>query len=142
MFENKLFIRNVVLGENVVRIGNAAFKNCQWLSKITFNDKIESIGASAFEECEALKEITIPEKVKEIKERTFFKNLKIQNLFKSNKIPVYMKQELHIISKHYINDERINNIIEVNKKNITKNKNFNEKKKNIKEINQKMRIKK
>ncbi|MBO7406931.1 MAG: leucine-rich repeat domain-containing protein, partial [Clostridia bacterium] len=57
--------KKIVIGKNIVAIGEAAFAGCGNLCEIDLAEVAE-IGARAFERCAALKGITLPKSVKEI----------------------------------------------------------------------------
>lgn len=68
-------IVNVTFGENMLGIGNNAFRNCSNLSSITFNDGIGTIGNYSFAECYNLKAVNIPDnsRIKVIGDHAFYK---------------------------------------------------------------------
>ncbi len=60
-------IQKIEIGNNVSKIGGAAFYKCYSLSSITIpNNSITSIGGSAFSHCYSLHSITIPKSVTSI----------------------------------------------------------------------------
>lgn len=60
LFENNLFVREVVLPESIRKIEKNAFKGCKNLKKVIFKgNRVEEIGMSAFEGCSNLQEICI-----------------------------------------------------------------------------------
>ena len=62
-FEN-LSIRGVKLPENLREIDGGAFQNCHRLTEIQLSDGVESIGEDAFVNCNALVSIDLPAKLK------------------------------------------------------------------------------
>ena len=56
----------LVLGGNVIEIGDSAFEYCSSLTSVTIPEGVTSIGDSAFEQCYSLTSITIPEGVTSI----------------------------------------------------------------------------
>ena len=53
-------ITSVVIPENVLSIGSAAFRGCASLVSITIEEGMKEIGSGAFYECTSLKSISIP----------------------------------------------------------------------------------
>ena len=68
-------LRKVVIGNNVVTIGERAFDRCEKLEEIVFekNSHLTTIGEYAFKECEKMKEITLPKSLKTIVFESVFK---------------------------------------------------------------------
>ena len=61
----------LVIGDNVQKIGNYAFYNCDKLKRISMPDSITVIGTVAFQDCTNLKSIKLSESITEIKLYTF-----------------------------------------------------------------------
>lgn len=59
-FSNSQALKNVVLGKNVSTISKYAFYHCDNIVNIDLGDKVKSIGESAFSGCKALKSIKFP----------------------------------------------------------------------------------
>lgn len=53
-------IAEVIIGNNVTRIGNYAFSNCDDLTTLVLSDNVSSIGSYAFLNCSSLTTVTIP----------------------------------------------------------------------------------
>ncbi len=64
-------IKKITWGKNITSIGKEAFYNCNGLKSIELPESIESIGHSAFQMCYSLKSISIPNSVTEIGEYAF-----------------------------------------------------------------------
>ena len=61
-----------MLGSNpVIKIGNAAFRNCDRLTSLTIPNSVEHIGNQAFYNCSSLSIVTIPDSVKRIGSNAF-----------------------------------------------------------------------
>lgn len=71
LFSDKEHLISVTLSNNVIEIGEGAFKNCKKLEKITLPDSIKRIGEDAFYRCESLKDILIPSKIENVGESAF-----------------------------------------------------------------------
>ena len=56
----------LTIGNNITKIGNYAFSDCDYLKTITISDSVTSIGNYAFSDCDYLKTITIPDSVTSI----------------------------------------------------------------------------
>ncbi len=80
-------VKNVVIPNNVVGIGESAFKDCKALESVTIPESVKTIGAKAFDNCESLESIKIPDSVTEIGDRAFYncKDLKAINVSDKNK---------------------------------------------------------
>lgn len=59
-------VRNIVLPETLVKIGDGAFLGCESLESIEIPASVESLGDFAFSYCLALTEVTLPSSVKRI----------------------------------------------------------------------------
>lgn len=59
-------LTEVIMGDNITRIGNGAFIDCTGLTTIDLSNSLEHIGSNAFERCTNLESVTIPAKVKTI----------------------------------------------------------------------------
>lgn len=57
---------DLVIPENVTKIGKKAFENCKVLTSVTFPKKLKEIGISAFKGCSNLTSVTFPEKLSKI----------------------------------------------------------------------------
>ena len=53
-------IDSVTLGKNVTRIGDGAFKRCEYLETVNLNAALEVIDYEAFERCSNLKTVNVP----------------------------------------------------------------------------------
>lgn len=77
-------IKTVTIGDNVKKVGEVSFYECENLSAVTFGKNVETIGKNAFGGCTSLTEVVIPAKVTKINERTFsgctaLKSVKLHN---------------------------------------------------------------
>ena len=61
----------LVIPDDVLRIGHVAFSDCKSLTKVTFPEGLIYIGQAAFAECSGLTEAVIPEGVTEITDFCF-----------------------------------------------------------------------
>lgn len=64
-------IKNVILPETLVKIGNSAFRDCQGLTEIEIPEGTESIEDLAFLDCTALKKAVIPDTVTSLGKQAF-----------------------------------------------------------------------
>lgn len=71
---------DVVIPDEVIKIGNKAFEWCKNLQNVTIPKNIAKIGNNAFHGCENLQNVIIPEGVKKIEDRTFCGCKKLQNI--------------------------------------------------------------
>ena len=62
----------IVIGDEVSRIGQAAFYGYSSLTSISISEGVETIGASAFRDCANVKSIVIPQSVTSIENYTFY----------------------------------------------------------------------
>ena len=74
-------IKKITLPENIVNIGNYAFKSCGELETINIPNTVRKIGRGAFQNCPKLEsDIVIPEGVNVINDDTFNGCLKLKNI--------------------------------------------------------------
>lgn len=89
----------VYVNQNMITLGDCAFKDCKALQKIVFmGDNITSIGKYAFANCENIAYFDLPSQVTEIKEGTFhytFGPLK--------KVEMYLTNVTTIADKAFMN---------------------------------------
>ena len=71
LFRNNTNLKQVVIGDNVTRIGESAFYNCSNLKSVTIGANVKEIGEYAFFGCELLTEIILPDGVTTIGRRAF-----------------------------------------------------------------------
>ena len=64
-------LTSVVIGNNVITIGNRAFAFCTGLTSVVIGDSVTTIGEEAFYQCDSLKSVRIPDSVSTIGERAF-----------------------------------------------------------------------
>ena len=64
-------VTHVRFHPSVVTFRNQAFYNCSWLREVILNDGLIEIGDCAFYGCESLESITIPSTVEEIDQQAF-----------------------------------------------------------------------
>lgn len=65
-------ITEIIIPNNIKKIGEDAFHECESLTNITIPDSVTSIGDSAFSFCKSLNNITIPNSVTNIGEEAFY----------------------------------------------------------------------
>ena len=84
-FKNNKYIKKVIIGNNIITIGDNAFYGCKKLKNVKFGKNVKIIGNKAFYKCSALTKITIPSKVKTIGKSAFegCKKLKTVTIGKS-----------------------------------------------------------
>ena len=59
-------VKTVIIGDNVLGIGDGAFRGCSEISSVTIGKSVTRINSRAFMDCRALKNIYIPENVSQI----------------------------------------------------------------------------
>ena len=80
-FMNNKNIKSLVLGSDLICIGNKAFYGCKNLKKVTGGPKLESIGSKAFGKCSKLTAFKISSPVlKKIGASCFYKDKKLKTL--------------------------------------------------------------
>ena len=62
----------VIIPEEVTRIGKEAFKGCESLASVVIPESVTEIGEEAFRGCKALASVVIPESVTEIGKEAFY----------------------------------------------------------------------
>lgn len=62
----------IVIGDEVTRIGNAAFYGYSSLTKVSISENVQSIGEYAFRDCANLKSVSIPKSVTSVSKQAFY----------------------------------------------------------------------
>ncbi len=65
-------LKNIVIPDGMMTIGNKAFYGCSGLENIVIPDGVMRIGCEAFDGCLSLESIVIPDSVKSIGDRAFY----------------------------------------------------------------------
>lgn len=78
-FSNCLSLRSVVIGNGVETVGDGAFSRTK-ISELSIGDSVKSIGANAFYNIATLKSLNIPDSVTEIGENAFFSCTALETL--------------------------------------------------------------
>ena len=73
-------IKNLIIPEDVVKIGSNAFDNCYGLTSVTIPESVTSIGSRAFYYCYGLTSVTIPESVTSIGNDAFYNCSRLQKV--------------------------------------------------------------
>ena len=66
------YIKSINIPNSVVRIGYAAFRDCEVLTNITLPDSVELIGEKAFSGCKSLSEIFLPNSITQLGDCAFY----------------------------------------------------------------------
>ncbi len=74
----------IEIPDDVIAIGNAAFKNCEKLENIIIGDNVKSLGSEAFRGCKSLLKLVLPASVKRIGESSFRDCISLKELVVSN----------------------------------------------------------
>lgn len=77
-------LKHVYGGENVEKIGYAAFQNCSALTEFNLSGKLTEIGTQAFRGCSSLSSVTIPNSVTSIGAEAFDDCSNLENINGSN----------------------------------------------------------
>ncbi len=106
----------------VTSIGEASFKNCEWLSSIEFFDNIKIIKEYAFEECTNLKDIYMPNSVENISYGVFYNCTSLENVYFAGTIEDWCNIEFNTYdstpmcyASHFYIKNNANRYIEVTK---------------------------
>lgn len=73
-------IKNVILEEGVLNVGNDSFSECSNLKNVTLPSTIKVIGSNAFDQCINLEKIELPKGLLKIKEGAFGNCNKMQDI--------------------------------------------------------------
>lgn len=73
-------IKEVVIPDGVIFLGNATFSRCSELEIVKLPDTLNQIGESCFFECSNLKEITLPDSMEVIEKFAFFRCYSLTNI--------------------------------------------------------------
>lgn len=65
-FKDNTTLKEVVISQNVSKIGNSAFEGCTNLEKVTLKEGLITIGDKAFKDCSSLTSITMPATLQKI----------------------------------------------------------------------------
>ena len=66
---------------NVTKIGDAAFQNCDALTTVNIPDNVTSIGMQAFWMCDGLTEVVIPQNVNQVRAWSFYGCHNMKNVY-------------------------------------------------------------
>jgi hypothetical protein len=87
LYINDMEITNLIIPNNVTKIGDYAFFGCYGLTSVTIPNSVTSIGSYVFSGCRSLTSVTIPNSVTDIGESAFsgckFSSLIIPNSVKN-----------------------------------------------------------
>ena len=64
---------DIVIPDTVLKIGNNAFSNCEYITSVTIPESVKHIGNSSFSNCRSLVNILIPDSVEAIENYAFSK---------------------------------------------------------------------
>ena len=78
-------IKEVILPDSVIVIGNRAFQKCEVLQRIKLSNGLLSVGEEAFEGCRFLRRIDIPDSVERIGSRLFWGCYSLKEISMSTK---------------------------------------------------------
>ena len=78
-FKNNRYIKRVIIGNNIITIGDDAFYGCKKLENVNFGENVKIIGNKAFCKCVTLAKVTIPSKVKTIGKQAFYACKKLKS---------------------------------------------------------------
>ena len=73
-------IKTVIIGDNVITIGEHAFAACNALQNVTLGSRVQTIEVSAFGTCQALQSISFPASVTTIGKHAFLNCRVLQNV--------------------------------------------------------------
>ena len=73
-------IKTVIIGDNVITIGEHAFAACNALQNVTLGSRVQTIEVSAFGTCQALQNISFPASVTTIGKHAFLNCRVLQNV--------------------------------------------------------------
>ena len=76
---------NIKLPEEVVSVGNSAFKNCEKLENVVIGENVKSLGSESFRGCKSLTSINLPQTVKQVGESCFRDCIRLKELVVANK---------------------------------------------------------
>ncbi len=74
----------IKIPDEVISVGNAAFKNCEKLETIIVGDNVKSLGNESFRGCKNIKSIVLPLNVKHIGESAFRDCISLKELIVTN----------------------------------------------------------
>ena len=77
-------VERYIIGSNVTKIGNSAFKGCTGLTSVTIPGSVTQIGTHAFEGCTGLSSVTIPGSVTQIGNNAFQDCTGLTSIFLNN----------------------------------------------------------
>ncbi len=74
----------IKIPDEVISVGNSAFKNCEKLETIIVGDNVKSFGNESFRGCKSIKSIVLPVNVKHIGESAFRDCISLKELVVTN----------------------------------------------------------
>lgn len=79
-FKNNKKLKSIVIGDNIISIGDSAFYGCTNLQTVVIGKNVKTIGAKAFYKCTKIKKIVIPASVNKIGKQAFFGCKKLKSI--------------------------------------------------------------
>ena len=100
-------LNKISIGHRVESIGAYAFYNCTSLKTATIHDRVASIGAGVFKGCTSLTSVSIPDSVTAIKEQTFYGCSSMKSLTIPNSITSIGKEAFYNCTGELIVNSRV-----------------------------------
>ena len=86
LYLNGKEVKDLVIPDDVTKIGQRAFSGCSSLSSVTIPNSVTSIGDSAFSDCSSLTSIEIPNSVASIGEFAFYNCSRLSSVSIGNSV--------------------------------------------------------
>lgn len=83
---NGVFVKSVIIGEGITRLGDGLFEKCFHINTVEFPKTLKEIGINTFHKCEELKYISLPDSVEIIDNNAFEECTELQTVNMSQNI--------------------------------------------------------
>ncbi len=115
-------IEEIVIPNNIKKIGRAAFYLCRDLERVKLPDGLINIGPAAFTMCDSLKSITLPSTLKSIEDNAFSANALLEEIKIPESVETISEYAFSYTSR--LKRVEISSSTEVHKKAFIKSANF------------------
>lgn len=85
-FKNNTYVEEIRLNNHITSIGDEAFANCKKLRTVTLSNAVSEVGKMAFSNCDSLKSVNLPNKLAVLGEAAFEECIALEEITFPDKI--------------------------------------------------------